>query len=247
MKNKRKIKEFIFHKISKSLNKKNSLFKFIRRILHGFLTIFYFSYFHNHFKSCIRGKSIDKNGNYLPWFTYPIVEILINTKLNNKKILEFGAGCSTSFFLKKKSQIISYEENFDWYEKISKIHKKNKKLTLIHRFICEKDKLKEAKDKKFSLIIIDGHMRQSILKKVTLMSLLEDDGAIIFDNSEVFNFSNIIKAKCFNNFQKIDFYGHTAGVFRKHCTSVLFFKNSSCFLFDKKITLISSYEINSSL
>ena len=77
------------------------------------------------------------------------------------------------------------------------------------------------------------------------MNLLQDDGAIIFDNSEGYYFSETIKEKSFENFQKVDFYGHAAGGFRKHCTSVLFFKDSSCFLFDRKIMLRSGHEINS--
>jgi len=35
-------KEFIFQKIFKKLNSKNRLLQFIRRILHGFLSGFYF-------------------------------------------------------------------------------------------------------------------------------------------------------------------------------------------------------------
>lgn len=239
-------KEFIFQKIFKKLNSKNRLLQFIRRILHGFLSGFYFSYFHNHFKSCIRGKAIDKNGNYLPWFSYPIVEILINQDLDKKKILEFGAGCSTIFFLKKNCEIISYEDHPKWYEHVLNISKNvSKKLNLIHRFVDENDTLKEVNEKKFDLIIIDGHARDSILKKVIEMNLLQDDGAIIFDNSEGYYFSETIKEKSFENFQKVDFYGHAAGGFRKHCTSVLFFKDSSCFLFDRKIMLRSGHEINS--
>ena len=246
MRNRNIRKEFIFNKIFKKLNSKNKLFQFIRKILNGFLTGFYFSYFHNHFTSCIRSKAIDKNGNYLPWFSYPIVEILINQDLDNKKILEFGAGCSTIFFLKKNCEIISYEAQIEWYEHILNIAKNiSKKLNLIHRSIDENDNLKEVNEKKFDLIIIDGHTRDSILKKVTEMKLLQDDGAIIFDNSEGYNFSETIKDKNFENFQKVDFYGHAAGVFTKQCTSVLFFKNSNCFLFDKNITLRSGYEINS--
>ena len=147
------------------------------------------------------------------------------------------------FFLKKNCEIISYEEDLQWYEFIST--NRSKKLNLINRFIDENDTLKEVNGKKFDLIIIDGHERQSVLKKVTQMNLLQDDGAIIFDNSEGYNFSETIKGKDFENFQKVDFYGHSAAVFRKQCTSILFFKNSNCFLFDKNITLRSSYEINS--
>ena len=49
----------------------------------------------------------------------------------------------------------------------------------------------------------------------------------------------------FNYIQKVDFYGHTPAVFRKHCSTVLFFRNEGCFLFDRNISLLNSFELNS--
>ena len=77
------------------------------------------------------------------------------------------------------------------------------------------------------------------------MDLLNKNGAIIFDNSESFELTEIIKQDEFNLLQKVDFYGHTPTVFRKHCSTILFSKNESCFLFDKNISLLTSVELNS--
>ena len=59
--------------------------------------------------------------------------------------------------------------------------------------------------------------------------------------------SEIIKQDEFNFLQKVDFYGHTPAVFRKHCSTVLFFRNEACFLFDRNISLLNSFELNSPL
>ena len=126
-------------------------------------------------------------------------------------------------------------------------NRKSEKLKIYNRTVDQDDELPELIGRKFDLIIIDGHHRQSILKKVIKMNLLNKDSAIIFDNSEVYNFSGTIKQDEFHLLQKIDFYGHTPGVFRKQCTTVLFFRNESCFLFDKNITLLDSFELNSPL
>ena len=97
------------------------------------------------------------------------------------------------------------------------------KLEIINRKIDKDDKIKETETKKFDLIIIDGHNREEFLIKINHLNLLAKGGAIIFDNSEGYNFSKIINLdENFNHFSKIDFYGHAPGAFRKQATSVIF-------------------------
>ena len=245
MENRNIRKEFIWHKLYRVVGS-NKISDFIRKFLIGILSPWYFLSFHNHFKSCIKNRAIDKKGNFLPWFVYPLVELLKNTNFENKKILEFGSGCSTHFFLDKGCFVVSYEEDLGWYEYISQ--RKSEKFKFIHRFVHnEEDKLEEISGKKFDLIIIDGHERQFLLNKLVKMNLLNDNGAIIFDNSEGYKFSETVKNDEFKNFQKVDFYGHVAGGFRKHSSTILFFKNCNCFLFNRNISLLSSNELNSPL
>ena len=90
----------LFHKLYEKLPN-NSFIKKIRHFLLGILSPFYFSYYHNHFKTCLRGIALNKNNDPIPWFTYPLIEILQNINWEGKKILEFRAGCSTIFLLKK--------------------------------------------------------------------------------------------------------------------------------------------------
>ena len=59
--------------------------------------------------------------------------------------------------------------------------------------------------------------------------------------------SETIKQNEFHLLQKVDFYGHTPTLFRKHCSTVLFFRNESCFLFDRNISLLTSVDLNSAI
>ena len=142
-------KEFIWHKFYKKLYLNNKIFYFIRLMLHGILTPFYFSLFHNHFRGCLKNKSISIKGNFLPWFTYPLIELLKNTNFENKKILEFGSGCSTHFFLDKKAIVTTYEESKKWIEFIS--NRKSEKLKIYNRTISQEEELPELIGKKFDL------------------------------------------------------------------------------------------------
>ena len=232
----------LFHNLYEKLPK-NSFINKIRHFLLGFLSPFYFSYYHNHFKTCLRGIALNKNNDPIPWFTYPLIEILQNINWEGKKILEFGAGCSTIFFVKKNCEIISFEEDKNWSDFV--INKSNsEKLKVINRPVGFNEELNEVKNMKFDVIIIDGHERQEILKIVTEMDLLSRTGAIIFDNSEGYEFSQIIESdEMFQQFSKVDFYGHTPGSFRKQSSTVIFKSAEKCFLFERKIKLKSSEEL----
>lgn len=231
-----------FHKIFNKIPK-NIFTKKLRVLFLGLLSPFYFSYYHNHFKTCLKGIAIDKNNEYIPWFSYPLIEILKELDLSKKKILEFGSGCSTIFFIKKNCNVLSYEEDKNWLDFVKK-NCKSEKLEIINRKIDQNYQIKESENKKFDLIIIDGHNREGILKKINYLNLLAEGGAIIFDNSEGYNFSKIINLdESFNHFSKIDFYGHAPGVFRKQATSVIFRSKEKCFLFNREIKLKNSKEL----
>lgn len=42
--------------------------------------------------SILKGSSIDKKGNKLPWYTYPCIEYLLGVDFSNKKVFEYGSG-----------------------------------------------------------------------------------------------------------------------------------------------------------
>jgi hypothetical protein len=85
-------------------------------------------------------------------------------------------------------------------------------------------------DRKFDLIIIDGHRRVELAE--ASLDHLPPDGAMIFDNSESYGFQEMIRQK---NCQKVDLYGFAPGVILRHCTSIVFI--NKCFLFDSSVPI----------
>ena len=76
------------------------------------------------------------------------------------------------------------------------------------------------------------------------MDLLSKSGAIILDNSEDYEFSEIIGSdERFQQFSKVDFYGNKPGAFRKQASTVMFKSSEKCFLFERKIKLKSDEEL----
>ena len=70
-----------------------------------------------HYLSIEKQVPVDNKDNPLPWFTYPAIEFISQFDLTDKFIFEWGSGNSSSFFAKRTKEIISIEDNEEWYKK----------------------------------------------------------------------------------------------------------------------------------
>lgn len=59
---------------------------------------------------------IDKDGNPIPWYTYPAIEYLSQFDYGDKKVFEFGCGNSSLFWAVRAQEVISIEDNPSWFE-----------------------------------------------------------------------------------------------------------------------------------
>lgn len=204
------------------------LFKYIRSIGTAILTPILFSYRTGHFKSSLQNKPIDRNKNSIPWYSYPIVEFLMNKNFKDKIILEWGAGHSTLWWAKHAKKVITFESDVTWYEYIYKLCPSNVSLFLIS------DNINDAKEylgkQHFDIIIVDGFSRFECSS--LSIDFLAKDGCIILDNSEgfwgeegEFPILDLFRKK---EFKRIDFFGYSAGLVQPQCTSLFF--HTDCFL-----------------
>lgn len=173
----------------------------------------------------IKNKCItDKDGRYIPWFTYPAYEFINSLDLKNKTVFEWGSGHSTVYWSKKCKSVTSVEDNKEWYEKISRFLNRCKNVNLIFSKDKEEylDSIKAA-NFSYDLIIIDGSYRIECLKKA--VGLINDGGFIIFDNSDWYEkpINEIIR----NAWLKIDFNGFSPTNEYTSRTSILFSIKSS--------------------
>src|SRR6267142_4789790 len=90
----------------------------IRRLATAFLTPWEWSYHTGHFRSALKGVAVDNAGKPLIWYTYPAIEFLQHKDFRGKRILEFGAGQSTLWWAARASEVISFEDNQSWYERL---------------------------------------------------------------------------------------------------------------------------------
>lgn len=178
------------------------------------------------FESFSSKKSIDKNGDPIPWFSYPFIDF-INNRLDNDIVLfEFGSGNSTKYFSKKVKMIYSVEHNVDWYNFITQTKQINS-IIFLTKSDSEEEYLNplQTLEKKNNIIIVDGLHRNACLK--ASINKLTTDGVIILDDSERLEYRDGIDYVENLGFKRLDFWGIAPTVLFKKCTT-LFYKTNNC-------------------
>ncbi|MCX6181992.1 MAG: class I SAM-dependent methyltransferase [Bacteroidetes bacterium] len=176
------------------------------------------------FKSFQIKSSIDKNGNPIPWCTYPFIEFIEPRLSKEFNVLEFGSGNSTLWYSRKVAKIKCVEHDKSWYEKVKKELSGN--IEIVYQELQYNGAYsREAKDQKYDIIIVDGRDRINCL--FNSLQALKEGGVFVFDNSELKQYSGKIEEFCvLNNFKKIDFVGMSPISVHRTATSVLYRSNN---------------------
>lgn len=132
-------------------------------------------------RSMYDNSCIDRDGNYIPWLTYPAIEFIKQLDLTDKTIFEYGSGFSTLFWAARCKKVISVEDDNSWYERMSLKLPRNVEYILA-RTEDEYVAAAEGRAEKFDVIVNDGIYRLRCAAAST--PHLAPDGFIILDNSE---------------------------------------------------------------
>lgn len=127
---------------------------------------------------------IEENGLIYPWYTLLFLQELKGWNLNNLDIFEFGSGYSTLWFSRKCKNIISVDNNKDWYLRVRKLIDDGK-CQNVSLYFEENESFYTgslSKEKReFDIIIIDGAFRLSCA--IESLKYVKLGGKIILDNA----------------------------------------------------------------
>jgi hypothetical protein len=174
-----------------------------------------------HLNSIAQSRPLNGMKVPIPWFTYPAIDFL-HTHMNaNWKVFEWGSGNSTLWWANQVKSVIAVEDNAEWYSEVVTQMPENAQV------LNKKDHdyytaITEYPQKHFDIIVIDGSSRNECAEHAT--PYLNEDGLLIFDNSDSDEF--IPSAQMLNEqgFYKIDFWGLIPSYLYKNCTTI-YFKN----------------------
>lgn len=177
----------------------------------------------------IIGKLFADDNTILPWFTYAASAQLLRWGLAGERVLEFGAGSSTLFWLDQGAQVWSMEHDPSWGAWVkaqipadlsSNIHLE------IHRssstYVPTLQRLREIKP---SVIVVDGiHRREACCRIVELVDNTEhQDGPtpwlVVLDNSDWHgaSYQELQRSK---RLIPLDYYGHGPSNSYAWCTTL---------------------------
>ena len=166
---------------------------------------------------------LDKEGNPIPWYTYPAIEYLSQFDYQDKKIFEFGCGYSSAFWASRALKVISVEDNPLWYNKWQQeFHQDNLEIKLREEGDIYEDAILEDCEEKYDIIVIDGKRRVECCKTAILK--LAQGGIIILDDSDRINtsqeYKDSVKVLKNANLIQVDFYGFCPMNAYTKCTSI---------------------------
>ncbi|GIV43175.1 MAG: hypothetical protein KatS3mg035_0298 [Bacteroidia bacterium] len=173
-------------------------------------------------QSFIKKKSIDKQGNPIPWLTYSFLDFIQPRLQKSFVMFEYGCGNSTLWFAKYVQHIDSVEHEKNWYEQIQPQLPSNAQLYFKDLNSEDYEKCILTTPHFYDIILIDGRKRwesaQNSIQK------LKENGVIILDNSE--RYPEIFKFLQSQGFKEISFTGLAAIVPLKTCTTVFYKENN---------------------
>lgn len=180
---------------------------------------------YGHYKSVKESSAVDSDGEPIPWYTYPAIEYLDQFDFSNKCVFEWGTGNSTLYWSKRVKEIVSVEDDEEWFDKVSKeIDRRNTEIYLIKE-MGEYVNYIAKSNKKFDIIVIDAKFRDQCAKIAP--RFLSPGGMIVFDNSD--RYPNLLRAmREKNNYIQVDFHGFSP---------INSYSLTTTILFDRKINL----------
>lgn len=177
-------------------------------------------------KSAVQNDIIDREGNALPWLTYPFIHFLEGRLDKEFRLFEYGSGQSTLYFAKRVKKVVSVEHDRDWYDHLAgrlpsnaTVHYKELEYGGEYaRFIL-------STEENYDLVIIDGRDRVNCC--CASVDAVKDNGVIILDNADRKAYEKGIQFLRNKGFRQLNFVGMAPKSPQMSCTAV-FYRSGNC-------------------
>lgn len=148
-------------------------------------------------------RSEDKDGNPLPWYTYPCTEFLERRLSGGMRVFEYGAGMSSLWYGERVKEVVSVEHDAHWAEVVQAKAPPSCRIVLVEGEESYIGAIAEFAP--FDIAVVDGENRQRAA--AAALGGLKHDGVIIWDNSNWPDFYEAFPALQEKGFKQIAFAG----------------------------------------
>ncbi len=178
-------------------------------------------------KSLKKGLPLDKNGDPLPWFTYPANSFLKSRLKTDMKVFEYGSGFSTLWWSKNVGNVVACEHDQNWFLKMKELMPENVQYyykELVYN--GEYSKLITNYHRYFDIVCIDGRDRVNCVRNS--IDALKEDGVIVWDNSDREKYLDGFMFLYEKGFRQIEFEG-IGPISAKIWKTSIFYRSRNCF------------------
>jgi hypothetical protein len=158
-----------------------------------------------HFRSVKTGRAVDRDGQPLPWYTYPAIAFLEQFDHREKNVFEYGGGSSSLYWSERARRVVVVESDPAWYRFLEERAPSN--LTVLHeleqvRYVAAIRSV-GGPDGRFDVVVLDGEHRRECA--VAAAEQLSPDGMLVLDNSDWYpETCEMLRGK---DFLQVDFGG----------------------------------------
>jgi hypothetical protein len=176
------------------------------------------------YESVYQQASVDGQGEAIPWLTYPSIAFIGPRLRSDMEVFEYGSGNSTIWWASRVAHVHSCEHDPLWHSKMAPQLPANVVYmqASLGAGYCEVIK---RHTKQFEIVVIDGRERVQCVKNS--LDALNDNGVIIWDNTDRGKYCPGIDFLLEAGFRRLDFWGISPIVELESCTSV-FYRSNNC-------------------
>jgi len=174
-----------------------------------------------------RRQSVDRDGNPIPWITYPALDFITSRVGSEMTVFEFGSGNSTLWWSQRAGHVTAVEHDGSWAARV--VAQLPANATLSHvPLAAGGDYCRHARASggRFHVIVVDGRDRVNCAR--ASIECLRPDGVIIWDNTERTRYAPGLRALSASGFRRIGFRGPSPINSWASETSVLY-RPGNCF------------------
>jgi hypothetical protein len=178
--------------------------------------LFDYGWLRSHRENC----PVSRDGEPLPWFTYPAIDYLNQLDMSEMDVFEWGSGYSTVFWSKRAKSVVSIETNPTWANRVKKlVNDLNCAIVMTTESVTDYVDI-ISNYSKFDIIIIDGTGESRRSCALVAPKHLNRDGIIVVDNTDRWPRTAEVLRNA--DFIEVDFTGFSPGGASCHTTSIFF-------------------------
>ena len=177
-------------------------------------------------ESLKRSRPSQRDGRFIPWMNYSVIQFLDERLTKDLTIFEFGSGYSSLYFAQRAGHVTAVEYDTVWVESIKAMAPDN--LSLLYR---EHDidgsycRSVNETGSTFDIVIVDGIDRSNCMREAT--KVLSKMGVILLDDSERMEYRAAISSVETQGFRTLAFDGLKTAEWRGARTTI-FYRDGNC-------------------